>query len=83
MDEIKFITTNDCSLCEAGLQKVNLLFNNLFHINEIDVSDYNSDYIFRVPVVIYKDKILHQPNKTMIKLAITMISKYIIPYFIY
>ena len=78
MDEIKFITTNDCSLCEAGLQKVNLLFNNLFHINEIDVSDYNSDYIFRVPVVIYKDKILDEGNLSLIKLAMSLIWKLII-----
>ena len=78
MDEIKFITTNDCSLCDAGLQKVNLLFNNLFHINEIDVSDYNSDYIFRVPVVIYKDKILDEGNLSLIKLAMTLIWKLII-----
>ena len=78
MDEIKFITTNDCSLCDAGLQKVNLLFNNLFHINEIDVSDYNSDYIFRVPVVIYKDKILDEGNLSFIKLAMSLIWKLII-----
>tara|TARA_Y100001970_G_scaffold220981_1_gene271512 strand:+ start:82 stop:321 length:240 start_codon:yes stop_codon:yes gene_type:complete len=78
MDEIKFITTNDCSLCDAGLQKVNLLFNNLFHINEIDVSDYNSDYIFRVPVVIYKDKILDEGNLSLIKLAMSLIWKLII-----
>ena len=78
MDEIKFITTNDCSLCEAGLQKVNLLFNNLFRINEIDVSDYNSDYIFRVPVVIYKDKILDEGNLSLIKLAMSLIWKLII-----
>ena len=78
MDEIKFITTNDCSLCDAGLQKVNLLFNNRFHINEIDVSDYNSDYIFRVPVVIYKDKILDEGNLSLIKLAMSLIWKLII-----
>ena len=78
MDEIQFITTNDCSLCDAGLQKVNLLFNNLFHINEIDVSDYNSDYIFRVPVVIYKDKILDEGNLSLIKLAMSLIWKLII-----
>ena len=73
MDEIKFITTNDCSLCEAGLQKVNLLFNNRFHINEIDVSDYNSDYIFRVPLVIYKEKILDEGDLNMRKLAMNFI----------
>ena len=78
MDEIKFITTNDCSLCEAGLQKVYLLFNNRFHINEFVVSDYNSDFIFRVPVVIYKDKILDEGSLSSRKLVMNLFWKLII-----
>ena len=73
MREIKFITTKDCSLCDEGLRKVTLLFSNFFHINEIDVKAYDSDYIFRVPLVIYKEKILDEGDISLRKLVMNFI----------
>lgn len=77
MNEIKFITTNDCSLCESGLVKVERLFGSFFALAVIDVSQYNQDYIFRVPVVIYNNKILDEGELSSRKLIKNLI-KYLI-----
>lgn len=77
MGEIKFITTENCSLCEAGFLKVNLLFSNFFTIERIEVKDFDPDYIFRVPLVIYKDKILDEGELSLMKLCINLF-KYLI-----
>lgn len=73
MREIKFITTKDCSLCDEGLRKATLLFSNFFHINEIDVNTYDPNYIFRVPLVIYKEKILDEGDLSLRKLVMNFI----------
>jgi hypothetical protein len=77
MKEIKFITTEDCSLCDEGLLKVELLFRYYFDVKVINVNQYNKDYIFRVPVVIYKNKIIDEGELSYRKIIITLI-KYLI-----
>jgi len=73
MKEIKFITTQDCSLCEKGLLKVERLFRYYFDVRVINVNQYNKDYIFRVPVVIYKNKILDEGELSYRKIFLTFI----------
>ncbi len=73
MNEIKFITTDNCSLCENGLLKVERLFKHFFEIAVIDVDQYDKDYIFRVPVVIYNNNILGEGNLKSGKLILNLI----------
>ena len=73
MNEIKFITTDNCSLCENGLLIVERLFKHYFEIAVIDVDQYDKDYIFRVPVVIYNNKILGEGNLKSGKLILNLI----------
>ena len=73
MKEIKFITTEDCLLCEKGLLKVERLFRYYFDVRVINVNQYNKDYIFRVPVVIYKNRILDEGELSYRKIILTLI----------
>ena len=73
MKEIKFITINDCTLCTKGLIKVQRLFKYFFVIEVIDVEQKKKDYIFRVPVVLYKNKVLDEGELSSIKLIINFI----------
>jgi len=73
MQEIKFITTNHCSLCSKGFSKVQRLFKFFFVIKVINAEQESKEYIFRVPVVLYKNKILDEGKLSSIKLILNFI----------
>jgi len=73
MKVIKFITTHHCTLCTKGLIKVKRLFKYFFVIEVIDVEQENKEYIYRVPVVLYKNKILDEGELSSTKLIVNFI----------
>ena len=57
MKTLNIVVTENCELCDKGIKKINLL-KYFFNIKEINVEDGYQEYLFRVPVVLYKDKVL-------------------------
>ena len=53
--------------------KVQRLFKYFFVIEVIDVEQENKEYIFRVPVVLYKNKVLDEGELSSIKLIVNFI----------
>ena len=77
MQEIKFITTHNCILCSKGFIKVQRLFKFFFVIKVINAEQENKEYIFRVPVVLYRNKILDEGELSSIKLILNFIKSLI------
>ena len=59
MNTLNVVVTENCELCDKGMKKINLL-KYLFNIQEINVEDGYQEYLLRVPVVLYQDKVLDE-----------------------
>ena len=59
MKTLNIVVTENCELCDKGMKKINLL-KYLFNIQEINVEDGYQEYLLRVPVVLYQDKVLDE-----------------------
>ncbi len=59
MKTLNVVVTENCELCDKGMKKINLL-KYLFNIQEINVEDGYQEYLLRVPVVLYQDKVLDE-----------------------
>ncbi len=67
MYEIIFVTTKNCSLCDESYRKLEK-FSFLFKILKKNVNNGYEEYIFRVPLIIYKGKILQEGQISLINL---------------
>ena len=59
MKTLNIVVTENCELCDKGFKKINLL-KYFFNIEEINVEDGYQEYLLRVPVVLYQDKVLDE-----------------------
>ena len=59
MKTLNIIVTENCELCDEGLKKINTL-KYFFKIQEMDVENGYQEYLLRVPVVLYKEKVLDE-----------------------
>ena len=59
MKTLNIVVTENCELCDKGIKKINLL-EYFFNIEEINVEDGYQEYLLRVPVVLYQDKVLDE-----------------------
>ena len=59
MKTLNIVVTENCELCDNGIKKINLL-KYFFNIEEINVEDGYQEYLLRVPVVLYQDKVLDE-----------------------
>ena len=59
MKTLNIVVTENCELCDKGIKKINFL-NYFFNIKEVNVEDGYEEYLLRVPVVLYKDKVLDE-----------------------
>ena len=59
MKTLNIVVTENCELCDKGMKKINFL-NYFFNIKEVNVEDGYQEYLLRVPVVLYKDKVLDE-----------------------
>ncbi len=59
MKTLNIVVTENCELCDKGIKKINLL-KYFFNIEEINVEDGYQEYLLRVPVVLYQDKVLDE-----------------------
>ena len=59
MPTLRIIVTENCELCEKGLNKLGFL-NNFFTIKKVDVEEGYEEFLLRVPVVLYRKKVLDE-----------------------
>ena len=73
MKTLNIVVTENCELCDKGMKKINFL-NYFFNIKEVNVEDGYEEYLLRVPVVLYKDKVLDEGILTKTKILKNFIS---------
>ena len=59
MPTLRIVVTENCELCEKGLSKLGFL-NNFFTIKKVDVEEGYEEFLLRVPVVLYRKKVLDE-----------------------
>ena len=59
MPSLRIVVTKNCELCEKGLKSLGFL-NNLFTIQKVDVEEGYEEFLLRVPVVLYRKKVLDE-----------------------
>ena len=67
MKTLNIVVTENCELCDKGIRKLNIL-RYFFKIQEVDVQNGYQEYLLRVPVFLYKDKILDECIISKIKI---------------
>tara|TARA_B100001778_G_C18459327_1_gene570424 strand:+ start:615 stop:869 length:255 start_codon:yes stop_codon:yes gene_type:complete len=74
MYKVIFVTTENCNICEESFKKLKKLpF--IFNIVTKDVRDGYEEYIFRVPLVIFRKKILEEGQISVVNLLKKLILK--------
>ena len=59
MKTLHLVVTENCELCEKGLNTISLL-NKFFRINTVQVEDGFQEYLLRVPVLLNGNKVLDE-----------------------
>ncbi len=59
MPTLRIVVTENCELCEKGLNKLGFL-NNFFTIKKVDFEEGYEEFLLRVPVVLYRKKVLDE-----------------------
>ena len=67
MFDIIFVTTDNCELCSIALGKIRRI-RLLINLKVINVDNDYQEFLLRVPVVLYKDKILDEGQISLIKI---------------
>ena len=65
MFDIIFVTTDNCELCSKALDKIKKL-RLLINPKVVNVENDYQEYLLRVPVVIYKERILDEGQISII-----------------
>jgi hypothetical protein len=65
MFDVIFVTTENCELCSKALDKIKKI-RLLFNLQIVNVENDYQEYLLRVPVVIYKGKILDEGQVSLI-----------------
>tara|TARA_B100000902_G_scaffold50294_1_gene57055 strand:+ start:1952 stop:2176 length:225 start_codon:yes stop_codon:yes gene_type:complete len=66
---LNLVVTENCELCEKGVQTLSLL-DNFFQINIVNVENGYQEYLLRVPVLLDGNKVLDEgilSKKTILK----------------
>jgi len=65
MFDVIFVTTENCELCSKALDKIKKI-RLLFNLQIVNVENDYQEYLLRVPVVIYKGKVLDEGQVSLI-----------------
>ena len=65
MFDIIFVTTDNCEICSKALDKIKKI-RLLFNLQIVNVENDYQEYLLRVPVVIYKGRILDEGQVSLI-----------------
>ena len=67
MFDIIFVTTDNCELCSKALDKIKKI-RLLINLQVVNVENDYQEYLLRVPVVIYKGRILDEGKISLIRI---------------
>ena len=67
MFDIIFVTTDNCELCSKALDKIKKI-RFLINLQVVKVENDYQEYLLRVPVVIYKGRILDEGQISLIRI---------------
>ena len=67
MFDIIFVTTDNCELCSKALDKIKKI-RLLINLQVVNVENDYLEYLLRVPVVIYKGRILDEGQISLIRI---------------
>ena len=67
MFDIIFVTTDNCELCSKALDKIRRI-RLLINLKVVNVENDYQEYLLRVPVVIYKGRILDEGQISLIRI---------------
>ena len=67
MFDIIFVTTDNCELCSKALDKIKKI-RLLINLQVVNVENDYQEYLLRVPVVIYKGRILDEGRISLIRI---------------
>ena len=65
MFDVIFVTTENCELCSKALDKIKKI-RFLFNLTVVNVENDYQEFLLRVPVVIYKERILDEGQISLI-----------------
>ena len=65
MFDIIFVTTDNCELCSKALDKIKKI-RLLINLQVVNVQNDYQEYLLRVPIVIYKGRILDEGQISII-----------------
>ena len=67
MFDIIFVSTDNCELCSKALDKIKKI-RLLINLQVVNVENDYQEYLLRVPVVIYKGRILDEGQISLIRI---------------
>tara|TARA_B100001287_G_scaffold187996_1_gene158735 strand:- start:228 stop:455 length:228 start_codon:yes stop_codon:yes gene_type:complete len=67
MFDIIFVTTDNCELCSKALDKIKKI-RLLINLQVVNVENDYQEYLLRVPVFIYKGRILDEGQISLIRI---------------
>ena len=74
MFDIIFVTTDNCELCSKALDKIKKI-GLLINLQVVNVENDYQEYLLRVPVVIYKGRILDEGQISIITILKKLVFK--------
>lgn len=74
MFDIIFVTTDNCELCSKALDKIKKI-RLLINLQVVNVENDYQEYLLRVPVVIYKGRILDEGQISIITILKKLVFK--------
>jgi len=74
MFDIIFVTTDNCELCSKALEKIKKI-RLLINLQVVKVENDYQEYLLRVPVVIYKGRILDEGQISIITILKKLVFK--------
>ena len=74
MFDVIFVTTENCELCSKALDKIKKI-RLLINPRVVNVENDYQEYLLRVPVVIYKERILDEGQISLIRILKKLIFK--------
>jgi len=74
MFDIIFVTTDNCELCSKALDKIKKI-RLLINLQVVKVENDYQEYLLRVPVVIYKGRILDEGQISIITILKKLVFK--------
>lgn len=75
MFKLTFVTTDNCHICSDAIKKLNRL-KGFIKLNIVNVVDGYEEFLLRVPVVIFKGKIIDEGKISLLKVLRTLLFKF-------